>query len=126
MAKRDYYEVLGVGKSTPQEAIKKAYRKSALKYHPDRNKDDKAAEEKFKEASEAYHVLSDTERRQNYDQFGHAAFDGAGGRVDLQTLILPTHFLTFLDQIFLMIFSMALAEAEGVADEDNPKIEVRT
>ena len=59
MAKRDYYEVLGVGKSTPQEAIKKAYRKSALKYHPDRNKGDKAAEEKFKEASEAYHVLSE-------------------------------------------------------------------
>ena len=80
MAKRDYYEVLGVGKSTPQEAIKKAYRKSALKHHPDRNKGDKAAEEKFKEASEAYHVLSDKERRQNYDQFGHAAFDGAGGR----------------------------------------------
>ncbi len=80
MAKRDYYEVLGVGKSTPQEAIKKAYRKLALKYHPDKNKGDKTSEEKFKEASEAYHVLSDKERRQNYDQFGHAAFDGAGGR----------------------------------------------
>ncbi len=80
MAKRDYYEVLGVGKSTPQEAIKKAYRKLALKYHPDKNKGDKTSEEKFKEASEAYHVLSDKERKQNYDQFGHAAFDGAGGR----------------------------------------------
>ena len=80
MAKRDYYEVLGVGKSTPQEAIKKAYRKLALKYHPDRNKGNKAAEEKFKETSEAYHVLSHKERRQNYDQFGHAAFDGTGGR----------------------------------------------
>ncbi len=80
MAKRDYYEVLEVGKSTPQEAIKKAYRKLALKYHPDKNKGDKTSEEKFKEASEAYHVLSDKERRQNYDQFGHAAFDGAGGR----------------------------------------------
>ena len=80
MAKRDYYEVLGVGKSTPQEAIKKAYRKSALKNHPDKNKGDKAAETKFKDASEAYHVLSDKERRKNYDQFGHAAFDGAGGR----------------------------------------------
>ena len=80
MAKRDYYEVLGVGKSTPQEEIKKAYRKLALKYHPDKNKGNKASEEKFKEASEAYHVLSDKERRQNYDQFGHAAFDGAGGR----------------------------------------------
>ena len=80
MAKRDYYEVLGIIKSASPEEIKKAYRKSALKYHPDRNKGDKAAETKFKEASEAYHVLSDKERRTNYDQFGHAAFDGAGGR----------------------------------------------
>jgi len=80
MAKRDYYEVLGVIKSASAEEIKKAYRKLALKHHPDRNKDDKAAEEKFKEASEAYHVLSDKGRRTNYDQFGHAAFEGAGGR----------------------------------------------
>ena len=80
MAKKDYYEVLGVNSSTPQEEIKKAYRKSALKYHPDKNKGDKTSEEKFKEASEAYHVLSDKKRRKNYDQFGHAAFEGAGGR----------------------------------------------
>ena len=80
MAKRDYYEVLGVIKSSSNEEIKKAYRKLALKYHPDRNKGDKAAESKFKEASEAYHVLSDKGRRNNYDQFGHAAFDGASGR----------------------------------------------
>jgi len=80
MAKRDYYEVLGVIKSASAEEIKKAYRKLALKYHPDRNKGDKTAEGKFKEASEAYHVLSDKERRTNYDQFGHAAFEGAGGR----------------------------------------------
>ena len=80
MSKRDYYEVLGVNKSAKKDEIKKAYRKSALKYHPDKNKGDKASEEKFKEASEAYHVLSDKERRQNYDQFGHAAFEGAGGR----------------------------------------------
>jgi len=80
MAKRDYYEVLGVIKSTSAEEIKKAYRKLALKYHPDRNKGDKAAEAKFKEASEAYHVLSDKERRTNYNQFGHAAFEGGGGR----------------------------------------------
>ena len=80
MAKRDYYEVLGVIKSASAEEIKKAYRKLALKHHPDRNKDDKAAEEKFKEASEAYHVLSDKKRRTNYDQFGHAAFEGVGGR----------------------------------------------
>jgi DnaJ-class molecular chaperone len=80
MAKRDYYEVLGVIKSTLPEDIKKAYRKSALKYHPDKNKGDKASENKFKEASEAYHVLSDKKRRKNYDQFGHAAFEGGPGR----------------------------------------------
>ena len=80
MAKRDYYEVLGVIKSATADEIKKSYRKLALKYHPDRNKGDKAAEAKFKEASEAYHVLSDKGRRANYDQFGHAAFESAGGR----------------------------------------------
>ena len=80
MAKKDYYEVLGTNKSASPEEIKKAYRKSALKYHPDKNKGDKAAEAKFKEASEAYHVLSDKGRRTNYDQFGHAAFEGGGGR----------------------------------------------
>ena len=80
MAKRDYYEVLGVVKSASPEEIKKAYRKSALKYHPDKNKGDKAAENKFKEASEAYHVLSDKERKTSYDQFGHAAFESAGSR----------------------------------------------
>jgi molecular chaperone DnaJ len=82
MAKRDYYEVLGVIKSASPEEIKKAYRKLALKYHPDKNKGDKASENKFKEASEAYHVLSDKERRTNYDQFGHAAFEGGPGRGD--------------------------------------------
>jgi len=80
MAKRDYYEVLGVINSASPEEIKKTYRKLALKYHPDRNKGDKAAEAKFKEASEAYHVLSDKGRRTNYDQFGHAAFDETSGR----------------------------------------------
>ena len=80
MVKKDYYEVLGVIKSASPEEIKKAYRKSALKNHPDKNKGDKSAEARFKEASEAYHVLSDNERRNNYDQFGHAAFEGSGGR----------------------------------------------
>jgi len=79
MAKRGYYEVLGVIKSASADEIKKAYRKLALKYHPDRNKGNKAAEAKFKEAGEAYHVLSDKERRTNYNQFGHAAFEGTGG-----------------------------------------------
>ena len=80
MAKRDYYEVLGTIKSASPEEIKKAYRKAAFKYHPDKNKGDKVAEAKFKEASEAYHILTDKERRRNYDQFGHAAFEGSAGQ----------------------------------------------
>ncbi len=79
MAKRDYYDVLGVNKDASADQIKSAYRKLAVKYHPDKNKDDKTAEEKFKEASEAYHVLSNSERKQNYDNFGHAAFENGGG-----------------------------------------------
>ena len=79
MTKRDYYDVLGVTNSASKDEIKKAYRKLALKYHPDKTKGDKTSEEKFKEASEAYHVLSDDKRKNNYDQFGHAAFEGAGG-----------------------------------------------
>ena len=77
--KRDYYEVLGVDKKASAEEIKKAYRKSAMKYHPDRNPGDKEAEAKFKEANEAYDVLSDNEKRQKYDQYGHAAFDPSMG-----------------------------------------------
>ena len=79
--KRDYYEILGVARDADQDAIKKAYRKLAIKYHPDKNPGDTAAEEKFKEATEAYEILSDESKRQKYDQFGHAAFEngGAGG-----------------------------------------------
>ncbi|WP_028668527.1 molecular chaperone DnaJ [Runella zeae] len=77
--KRDYYEVLGVGKSASDDEIKKAYRKLAIKYHPDKNPDDPSAEEKFKEAAEAYGVLSDAEKRKRYDQFGHAGMGGNGG-----------------------------------------------
>ena len=79
MAKRDCYDVLGVTKSASKDEIKKAYRKLALKFHPDKTKGDKTSEEKFKEASEAYHILSDDKRKANYDQFGHAAFEGSGG-----------------------------------------------
>ncbi|SMD35194.1 molecular chaperone DnaJ [Reichenbachiella faecimaris] len=79
MAKRDYYEVLGVSKSAAADEIKKAYRKLAIKYHPDKNPDDKQAEENFKEAAEAYEVLSDAQKKQRYDQFGHAGMGGAAG-----------------------------------------------
>jgi molecular chaperone DnaJ len=78
MAKKDYYEVLGVSRDSTEKEIKKAYRRLAMKYHPDRNSDDVNAEDKFKEGSEAAEVLTDTEKRQAYDQYGHAAFEGAG------------------------------------------------
>jgi len=79
MAKRDYYEVLGVSKGASDAEIKKAYRKLAIKFHPDKNPDDKQAEENFKEAAEAYEVLSDADKKARYDQFGHAGMGGAGG-----------------------------------------------
>ena len=78
-SKRDYYEVLGVSKDADEATLKKAYRKVAKKYHPDMNPGDKEAEQKFKEASEAYAILSDPEKRRQYDQFGHAAFEGGAG-----------------------------------------------
>ncbi len=79
MSKRDYYEVLGVAKNASDDEIKKAYRKLAMKHHPDRNPDDKTAEEKFKEAKEAYEVLSDADKRAAYDQFGHEGLNPQGG-----------------------------------------------
>ena len=79
MAKKDFYDVLGVNKSASPEEIKSAYRKLAVKYHPDKNPGDKAAEDKFKEASEAYGILSDKTKKDNYDNFGHAAFENGGG-----------------------------------------------
>ncbi len=79
MSKRDYYDILGVSKSAPADEIKKAYRKLAIKYHPDKNPDDKSAEDKFKEAAEAYEILSNPEKKQRYDQFGHAGSQGGYG-----------------------------------------------
>jgi len=79
MSKRDYYEVLGVGRSADERELKKAYRKLAMKYHPDRNPDDAEAEGKFKEATEAYEILGDAQKRAAYDQYGHAAVDGSAG-----------------------------------------------
>ncbi|MFL2639500.1 MAG: molecular chaperone DnaJ [Flavobacteriaceae bacterium] len=77
--KEDYYNILGVNKSASESEIKKAYRKQAIKYHPDKNPGDKTAEDKFKKAAQAYEVLGNREKRSKYDQFGHAAFDGSGG-----------------------------------------------
>src|SRR4026209_15751 len=79
MSKRDYYEILGIGKTAAADEIKKAYRKVAMQYHPDRNPGDKSAEEKFKEAAEAYEILSDKDKRAQYDRFGHAGVGSASG-----------------------------------------------
>ena len=100
MSKRDYYEVLGVEKSAKKDEIKKAYRKLALKYHPDKNKGDKNSEEKFKEASEAYHVLSDDKRKSSYDQFGHAAFQGAGGQGGFSNFDFSSSFSDIFEDVF--------------------------
>src|SRR3954466_12854862 len=78
MSKRDYYEILGVTKTASADEIKKAYRKVAMQYHPDRNPGDKGAEEKFKEAAEAYEILSDADKRAQYDRYGHAGVAGNG------------------------------------------------
>src|SRR6185437_8507854 len=80
MAKRDYYELLGVQKNASADEVKKAFRKLAMQHHPDRNPDDKSAEQKFKDVNEAYDVLKDEQKRAAYDRFGHAAFEGGGGR----------------------------------------------
>ena len=79
MAKKDYYDVLGVERGADEKAIKRAYKKLAMQYHPDRTKGDKAKEEKFKEIQEAYEILGDKEKRAAYDQYGHAAFEQGGG-----------------------------------------------
>lgn len=100
--KRDYYEVLGVDKNADEAALKKAYRTLAKKYHPDSNPGDQEAEKKFKEASEAYAVLSDPEKRSQYDQFGHAAFDGGagGGGFDFSGMDFSDIFGDFFGDIF--------------------------
>ncbi len=100
MGKSDYYDVLGITKSSSKDEIKKAYRKLALKYHPDKTKGDKASEEKFKEASEAYHVLSDDKRKANYDQFGHAAFQGSGSQGGFGNFDFSSSFSDIFEDFF--------------------------
>lgn len=114
--KRDYYEVLGVDRGADDSTIKSAYRKLAKKYHPDVNPGDKEAEKKFKEASEAYAVLSDAEKRKQYDQFGHAAFEnGGGGAADMVVSadLTAQIWVTFLE-IFLEIYSAAVVVEERI------------
>lgn len=116
MEKRDYYEVLGVSKTATPEEIKKAYRKLAIKYHPDKNPGDKAAEEKFKEAAEAYDVLSNEEKRQKYDQFGHnmgpQGFGGQGGFYSSGGMSMEDIFSQFGD-IFGGAFGGGFGSATG-------------
>ena len=100
MSKRDYYEILGVARSASEAEIKSAYRKLAVKYHPDKNPGDKVAEEKFKEAAEAYSVLSDRTKRTSYDQFGHSGPGGQGFGFDPGQGFAGFGFEDLFEQIF--------------------------
>ena len=122
MAKRDYYEVLEVSKTATVEEIKKAYRKKAIQFHPDKNPGDKQAEENFKEAAEAYDVLSDPQKRQRYDQFGHAGVGGAsqGGGFGGAGMSMEDIFSQFGDifgghRLVALAVSVVLAEAHVAA-----------
>ena len=100
MAKADYYQTLGVARNAPADDIKKSYRKLAMQYHPDRNPGDKAAEQKFKDLNEAYDVLKDDQKRAAYDQFGHAAFEGAAGRAGAGGFDFGSGFADIFEEMF--------------------------
>ena len=115
-SKRDYYEVLGVSKDADEATLKKAYRQVAKKYHPDMNPGDAEAEKKFKEASEAYAVLSDPEKRRQYDQFGHAAFDGSAGAEAVPAALADSTLTVLILATFSEISSEICSAADAEAD----------
>ncbi len=120
MAKRDYYEVLGVSRQASADEIKKAYRKMAIQYHPDKNPGNKEAEDKFKEAAEAYEILSSPEKKQKYDQFGHQAFSGgggAGGGMNMDDIF--SHFGDIFGDAFGVLL-VGLAAEDGEAPSADP------
>ncbi|MBK8557125.1 MAG: DnaJ domain-containing protein [Lewinellaceae bacterium] len=122
MAKRDYYVVLEVSKTASADDIKKAYRKKAIEFHPDKNPGDKAAEEKFKEAAEAYEVLSDADKKARYDRFGHAGMEGMGGGgggfdgMSMDDILRRFGFDS--DDIFSEFLAAAAAGAVAPADQE--------
>ena len=142
MAKRDYYGVLGVSRDASEQDIKKAYRRLAMKYHPDRNPDDAAAEASFKEASEAAEILLDAEKRSAYDQFGHAAVDGSAGTGGFGGGFGGGSFSSIFEDVFGDIFGgggrrsgpnrgadlryLLTLELEQAVKGSNPKIKVPT
>ena len=114
MEKRDYYEVLEVPKNATADEIKKAYRKMAIKYHPDKNPDNKEAEEKFKEAAEAYEVLSNPEKRSRYDQFGHAGMHGQQGFSGMDDIF--SHFGDIYSEVAVSVSAADSAAEDKLKD----------
>lgn len=124
--KRDYYEVLGVNKNADEAEIKKAYRALAKKYHPDMNPGDKEAEKKFKEASEAYAVLSDPDKKRQYDQFGHAAFDGGSGGFGSGFDFTGADFSDIFGDIFGDLFGAGRTRSQGAGNGPMKGSNIRT
>lgn len=119
MAKRDYYEILGVERNATDDQIKKAYRKLAMKYHPDKNPGDKSAEDQFKEASEAYEVLRDAQKRQRYDAYGHAGVKGQANPFEGMEFDLSDALRTFMSgDLVVLVTSSVWAEVEDNENED--------
>ena len=123
--KRDYYEVLEVTKTATVEEIKKAYRKKAIQYHPDKNPGDKEAEEKFKEAAEAYDVLSNPDKRSRYDQFGHAGVSGAAG-IGVRSAVSVSKVCLWMIFSPCSVTSSEVAEEDSVVSADSAAEEVRS